>query len=154
MGRHNLFDKKIIVSGHIYDNIYIFKISLVSFSGEYTGELIANLYFNYSANLSDIHVIGHSLGGQIAGLVGKTVQNLTSLNISRITGLDPAGPLFFPSDTENRLTSSDADLVVALHTDGLVYGYYYQIGGIDFYANGGTSPQPGCFLQDLTTCKS
>lgn len=98
-------------------------------------------------------MIGHSLGGQIAGLVGKNVQNLTGLNISRITGLDPAGPLFFPSDTENRLTSADADLVVALHTDGLVYGYYYQIGGIDFYANGGTSPQPGCFLEDLTTCK-
>lgn len=112
-----------------------------------------NLYANYSANLSEFQVIGHSLGGQISGFVGKTVQNLTGLNISRITGLDPAGPLFFPTDPEGRLTSSDADIVVALHTDGFAFGYYYEIGGVDFYANSGTSPQPGCLLEDLTTCK-
>lgn len=98
-------------------------------------------------------MIGHSLGGQIAGFVGKTVQNLTGSSVARITGLDPAGPLFLPSDPEGRLADTDADLVVVLHTDGLVYGYYYVVGDIDFYANGGTSPQPGCLLEDLTTCE-
>lgn len=125
----------------------------MSNTGQYTGELIANLYTNYSANLSDFHLIGHSLGGQISGFVGKTVQNLTGSSVGRITGLDPAGPLFLPSNPDGRLASTDADIVVALHTDGLVYGYYNPIGGIDFYANGGTSVQPGCLAEDLTTCK-
>lgn len=82
------------------------------------------------------------------------MQNLTGLNIGRITGLDPANPLFLPSNPEGRLTNTDADLVVALHTDGLVFGYYYQIGGIDFYANGGRAPQPGCLLEDLVMRKT
>lgn len=58
--------------------------------------------------------------------------------------MDPAGPLFFPTDTAGRLTNEDADLVVVLHTDGFNNGYYFECGDIDFYANGGTAPQPGC----------
>lgn len=112
-----------------------------------------NLYTNYSANLSDFHVVGHSLGGQIAGFVGKTVQNLTGLNIGKITGLDPANPLFVPTHPESRLANTDADIVVAVHTDGLIFGYYYPIGGIDFYANGGTAAQPGCLVEDFVMRK-
>lgn len=123
------------------------------FLGYRVGDLIVNLYTNYSANLSNFQVIGHSLGGQISGFVAKTVQNLTGLNISKIIGLDPAGPLFFQSDPKNRLASTDADIVVVIHTDGLVFGYYYQVGGIDFYANGGTAPQPGCLSEDFQWCK-
>lgn len=93
------------------------------------------------------------MGAQIAGFAGKTVQNLTGLNISKITGLDPAGPLYFPFYPEGRLASSDADIVVTVHTDCLADGYYYQIGGIDFYPNGGTGSQPGCFLDDFVQRK-
>lgn len=93
------------------------------------------------------------MGGQISGFAGKAVQNLTSSNVARITGLDPANPLFLPTDPEGRLTNTDADLVVALHTDGFVFGYFYPIGGIDFYANTGIAPQPGCVEGDLNPCK-
>lgn len=109
------------------------------------GNLILNLFANYSANLKDFHLIGHSLGAHIAGFAGKAVQNYTNSSIGRITGLDPAGPLYLLASAENRLASTDAELVVALHTDGGVLGYLGEIGDIDFYANGGTPNQPGCF---------
>lgn len=103
-----------------------------------------DLNANYSANLSNIHVVGHSLGAHIAAFAGKRVQNRTGVNLGRITGLDPAGPLYRLAGPSDRLASTDADLVVALHTDAGFNGYPDRIGDIDFYANGGTPSQPGC----------
>lgn len=108
------------------------------------GDLVIDLYANQSANLSNFHLVGHSLGAHVAGFAGKAVQNTVGANVGRITGLDPAGPLYRLASAENRLASTDADLVVALHTDGGVAGYYSPIGDIDFYANGGFPQQPGC----------
>lgn len=110
------------------------------------GEFILDLNANYSANLSNIHVVGHSLGAHIAGFAGKTIQNQTGTNLGRITGLDPAGPLYRLVGPDDRLAKTDADLVVVLHTDGGVNGYWRGLGDIDFYANGGFPEQPGCLL--------
>lgn len=90
----------------------------------------------------------------MAGFAGKRVQNLTNSKISRITGLDPAGPLFseFWVSEEERLHEDDAEIVVAIHTDGGAAGFDDPIGTIDFYPNGGTPPQPGCvFRVDFTS---
>lgn len=45
-----------------------------------------------------IHLVGHSLGGQLAGLVARTVSERSGkrYKIKRVTGLDPAGPGFEP----------------------------------------------------------
>lgn len=112
--------------------------------GNYVGDLIIDLYENYSANLDNIHLVGHSLGAHVAGFAGKAVQTATGRNVGRITGLDPAGPLYRLAGAGDRLAKTDADLVVALHTDGGVAGYWSPIGDIDFYANGGFPQQPGC----------
>lgn len=126
--------------------LYSFEIS-----GNYVGNLIATLHTEYSASLGNFHIIGHSLGAHIAGFAGKYVQNATNTTIGRITGLDPAGPLYLLAGPADRLADTDADLVVVLHTDGGVLGYLGEIGDIDFYANGGTPHQPGCF--DFLTSK-
>ncbi|XP_054710966.1 pancreatic triacylglycerol lipase-like [Uloborus diversus] len=61
----------------------------------------------------NMHVIGHSLGGQMAGWVGERIPLL-----GRITGLDPAGPYFQDAENEVRLDTTDADFVDIIHSNG------------------------------------
>lgn len=101
-------------------------------------------------------MVGHSLGAHVAGFAGRAVQDLTGgLQIARITGLDPAGPLYseFWVGEDNRLNNDDAELVVAIHTDGGLAGYINPIGDIDFYPNGGVQPQPGCSITIIAAGK-
>ncbi|KFM59665.1 Pancreatic triacylglycerol lipase, partial [Stegodyphus mimosarum] len=94
-------------------------------------------------NAENIHIIGHSLGAQMAGWIGERVHNL-----GRITGLDPAGPYFQGAPSEIRLDTSDAHFVDVIHTDGgenfvTGLGISEPIGHMDFYPNGGRT-QPAC----------
>lgn len=47
--------------------------------------------------IENFHLIGHSLGGHLVGFIGRSVfkNSDEALKISRITSLDPAGPLFY-----------------------------------------------------------
>ncbi|XP_045115527.1 pancreatic triacylglycerol lipase-like isoform X1 [Portunus trituberculatus] len=92
----------------------------------------------------NVHLIGHSLGAHLAGYAGERVTGL-----GRITGLDPAEPLFEFMPPSVRLDPSDALLVDVIHTDagrfsfGGGYGLEQAVGHLDFYPNGGVN-QPGC----------
>ncbi|XP_056388249.1 pancreatic triacylglycerol lipase-like [Hyla sarda] len=97
--------------------------------------------------LTNIYLIGHSLGAQVAGEAGKRRPG-----IARITGLDPAGPYFQNTPPEVRLNPSDAVFVDVIHTDGSSiilnlglggFGTSQLVGDLDFFPNGGTQ-QPGC----------
>ncbi|CAL7944355.1 unnamed protein product [Xylocopa violacea] len=90
-------------------------------------------------NLERLHIVGHSLGAHVAGNIGR---NLKTINLTRITGLDPAGPLFYPSSCH--ITATDAKTVVAIHTDGRLYGTLSQTGSIDFFPNSDRPLQRGC----------
>ncbi|CAH2003312.1 unnamed protein product [Acanthoscelides obtectus] len=92
-----------------------------------------------------IHIIGHSLGAHIAGFAGKALKRHNKV-LSRITGLDPAGPYFgiFWQHPEERLNKDDALIVDSIHTDGGKYGVDFALGTLDIVVNGGYSPQPGC----------
>lgn len=95
--------------------------------------------------LSNIHLIGHSLGAHISSQVGKDFKG----KIGRITGLDPAGPNFNGLARHEKLDKSDARLVDVFHTDGGItlqghLGIEEPLGHLDFYINGGSSVQPGC----------
>ncbi|XP_037626014.1 lipoprotein lipase [Sebastes umbrosus] len=95
-----------------------------------------------------IHLLGYSLGAHVAGIAG----DLTDHKISRITGLDPAGPTFEHADNQNTLSEDDAQFVDVLHTNtrgspGRSIGIQRSVGHIDIYPNGGTF-QPGCDIQN------
>lgn len=112
--------------------------------------LLDFLRIMFGVPLSSVHVIGHSLGAHISGLAGSMVQ---WGRLGRITGLDPAGPLFL-NDPTRRLDKNDAMFVDVIHTCANLLGYRDAIGHTDFYPNGGNCFQPGCALTDMTqgTC--
>ncbi|XP_076290869.1 inactive pancreatic lipase-related protein 1-like [Lasioglossum baleicum] len=104
------------------------------------GAAIANALDQLVAHGLDcnkVHIVGHSLGAQVAGHVGIHIN----CNISRITGLDSAGPMFY---TGRYLKSGDAQFVDMIHTDKGVLGQMYNSADADFLPNGGHRPQPGC----------
>jgi len=124
---------------------YIRATTYSTLVGEQTGNLI-NFLVEQGADLKDFHVIGFSLGAHVAGKAGATVNGV----LPRITGLDPAYPLFSMENTDQRLDTTDAEFVDVIHTNsGLIIlgalSFPYNIGHVDFYPNGGTS-QPGCGL--------
>ena len=81
----------------------------------------------------DIHCIGHNLGAHVCGYIGQDTHRLY-----RITGLNPAGPLFYNDtthlmpnylenepfgDADTHLSQDDAPFVDCYHTDG---NYIYR----------------------------
>ncbi|XP_030899569.2 lipase member H isoform X2 [Melopsittacus undulatus] len=93
------------------------------------------------ASLNSMHMIGVSLGAHISGFVGQLFDGA----LGRITGLDPAGPLYRGKPPSERLDPTDAQFVDVVHSDTDGLGYREALGHIDFYPNGGTD-QPGCPL--------
>ncbi|XP_061185093.1 pancreatic triacylglycerol lipase-like [Saccostrea echinata] len=86
-----------------------------------------------------VHILGQGLGAHVAAETGK----LSKAKIGRITGLDPAGPLFEASSFG--INKGSAQFVDVIHTDSRPNGYGIQkpCGHIDIYVNGGRR-QPGC----------
>ncbi|CAH0581312.1 unnamed protein product [Chrysodeixis includens] len=107
--------------------------------GKCIAHLIDQLVQDHGFSLSQFHIIGFSLGGQAAGFVGNYVTG----TLDRITGLDPALPLFVTNDPDKKIDKFDAKFVDVLHTNALEKGKLESSGTVDFYANGGIT-QPGC----------
>lgn len=94
-------------------------------------------------DLGRTHIIGFSLGAHVAGFAGSELPGLY-----RITGLDPAGPLFESQHPDARLDDTDAKFVDVIHSNGenLILGglgSWQPMGHVDFYPNGGRV-QTGC----------
>ncbi|EFN83416.1 pancreatic lipase-related protein 2 [Harpegnathos saltator] len=121
------------------------------------GEFLAHFleFLNRESNLEykDVHISGHSLGSYVAGFAGAYLDG----RIGRITGLDPASPLFETIsgivDPEYRLDPTDAQFVDVIHTSGPAFGFLAPLGHADFYPNNGKFPQPGCsYMPTITYC--
>ncbi|KAF8786758.1 Pancreatic triacylglycerol lipase like protein [Argiope bruennichi] len=105
--------------------------------------LVNFLEDSFGVDPESFHIIGHSLGTEVAGYAGERINRL-----GRITALDPAGPYFRNVSTVVRLDPSDALFVDAIHghssdIDTDKPSRLEQTGHIDFYPNGGEH-QPGC----------
>lgn len=102
-----------------------------------------------STKPESIHIVGFSLGAHIAGFAGRAVQQ-RGIKIGRITGLDPASPLFrqLLGSSLPPLSVEDALYVDVVHTDAARnfvngFGLFKPIGYVDYFPNGGLN-QPGC----------
>lgn len=82
------------------------------------------------------------------GFIGKSVRSLSGGTLARVTGLDPAGPSFVLATSGNRLADNDAVNVDTIVTDSGLSGLGLDrsLGQVNFWPNGGTASQPGCFV--------
>lgn len=108
------------------------------------GQILGQYLVESRINLDHVHVVGHSLGSQVAGFAGKKVFRMTGRKIYRISALDAPGPLFEGRPEEERLCDKDAQFVDATHTDIGICGFSSSFAMVDFYPNGGSAIQPGC----------
>lgn len=113
---------------------------------------VADLIKSSGVTPSNVHIVGHSLGAQTAGFVGKQFGSRSK--IGHITGLDPAGPSFQGRSSRSKLWHTDAQFVDIVHTDMAHVGFMplgttEACGHADFYINGGKY-QPGCATKRVT----
>ncbi|XP_067648300.1 lipase member H [Eurosta solidaginis] len=112
--------------------------------GKYFAKQLKEFMDKHEIDPADVHIIGHSLGAHIAGNLGDYFNG----SLGRVTGLDPALPLFTPLSSDG-LHASAAQFVDVIHTDFPVFGDGTPRGMVDFYPNFGTPPQPGCADMDV-----
>ena len=93
-GQHNI----LVIEWSSYNSgNYIFEAipNMKKISGIIGKTLLAMKALGFQLN--KFHLVGHSLGGQMVGYIGRNVyQNSNkTIKMQRITALDPAGPLFY-----------------------------------------------------------
>ncbi|CAG9824433.1 unnamed protein product [Phaedon cochleariae] len=111
-------------------------------------KLLLLLAYHRGISMSSIHLIGHSMGGQISANVGMRIKNQLGQKIGRITGLDPAAPLYeWPhiESLDEILDPTDASFVDVIHTNARHLGMVTPAGHVDYYPNGGDR-QEGCIF--------
>lgn len=101
-------------------------------------------------DIAKLHLVGHSLGAHLSGFAGQEVQTRCGKKFARITGLDPAGPIYQKVRETARLNAKDAEMVDVIHTSMGTTGYTGAIGTVDFFPNCG-GLQPGCLTKGSRT---
>jgi pancreatic triacylglycerol lipase len=87
---------------------YLASVASIPSVADYIATNLKKINKSGVVNLEDFHFVGHSLGSHLFGNVGRRLQELANITVARITGLDPAGPLFFPSIVLNVIKPLEA----------------------------------------------
>ncbi|CAF4847204.1 unnamed protein product [Pieris macdunnoughi] len=130
-----------------YPTIAIRNVKII---GEQLGVALLELS-KHGLDLDKVHLIGHSLGSHLLSVTGKKLQKKKKI-VGRITGLDPAGPLYNKPTLLKGLNKNDAVFVVAIHTNPQLYGTLNNVGHIDIWPNCDLKLQPGCPNKFLDLC--
>ncbi|XP_074041196.1 lipase member H isoform X1 [Leptinotarsa decemlineata] len=107
--------------------------------GKYCAKFV-DFLVSLGLQLKNVQIIGQSLGAHIAGITGKYI---TTGKVSRITGLDPAGPYFSLVGADEKIGKEDGYFVDIVHTNAGAFGLKENLGTVDIWVNGG-SHQPAC----------
>lgn len=83
-------------------------------------------------DVNRFHIIGHTLGGQMAGMIGRCTFRKSDgeTKLCRITVFDP--PAIFPLGA--RINGKDAELVDIIYTAGWFYHMPKNLGTVNFWA--------------------
>ncbi|KAJ8714591.1 hypothetical protein PYW07_002816 [Mythimna separata] len=93
---------------------YITATNGVPAVGRALGQFLAFVNLINGVPFSQMHLVGFCLGAHIVGYAGRELEG----RIVRITGLNPAGPLW--NQNSGRLNPNDAIYVEAIHTNGVM----------------------------------
>ncbi|XP_033351854.1 pancreatic lipase-related protein 2-like [Bombus vosnesenskii] len=129
--------------------IYSVVAEIVPHVAQRTASFINFMRTKAGLRTSNLKIVGHSFGAQIAGLSAREVGK--SSRVAEVIALDPANVMFQHKKPGERLDKSDADNVQIIHTCSGQFGYYLSVGTSDFYANDGRH-QPGCGIDLLGIC--
>ncbi|KAB0799926.1 hypothetical protein PPYR_07806 [Photinus pyralis] len=117
---------------------------LIAKNTQNIGRELGDVIVENNLPLSNVHIIGHSLGSHIAAYASRRISQLLNATVKRISALDPAGPLFELLPILQGLRKTDAEIVDVIHADGGFFGMRNPVGTVDFYPNSGQRHQPGC----------
>ncbi|XP_029055718.2 phospholipase A1-like [Osmia bicornis bicornis] len=124
---------------------YVWTSNQVPKIAQFIGTMIDYLQ-TQGMNPSQLTIVGHSLGGHIAGLSSYYAKNKAQY----VVALDPAGPNFHLNGRGSRVSKGDATYVQIIHTSNLL-GLTMNLGDSDFYPNGG-SAQNSCKMDVGGSC--
>lgn len=95
---------------------YVTSANNVGVVAEVVAEFLNKILFvDLGVNKNNVSLIGHSMGGQVAGRSGKVSKAAYSVTLKRIVLVDPAGPLFKQGLPQWRAHCSDAECVISIH---------------------------------------
>lgn len=105
-------------------------------AGSTVADFIATIFNKTGEGYLDIHLVGVSLGGEVAASAALRFQELSGRKINRITGLDPAYYFINDNGEQRRLSAETADFVDVVRTNlgGSDEGLK-QTGHVDFFVD-------------------
>lgn len=105
-------------------------------TGTRLGEIVVFLMENgLIKSLDDVHLIGQSLGAHVVGAAGGWLSNKVGRQVARVTGLDPAGPLFYSGKIGRQIQTEDGKFVDVYHCNPGGLGIAGSVGEVEFYPN-------------------